>query len=337
MLVNELHLTKTHPVPGIVFRQLQGEADYPAIAEVITASYAADGIEEVVGVDEVANDYAHPVNFDPKADVILAGDANGRVVGLNRVNWRINDAGERLYWQFGHVLPEWRRKGIGRAMLDYTEERARVHAQARPLSGPSYLQGVGEDTAHGKIALFQSAGYTPARFFFLMQRRSLRDLPDAPMPPGIEFLSAAADHLRAIWDAKEEAFRDHWGYASKTEADYQQWTGNPENDLGLWVIAWDAAANQIAGVSLNMIREEDNRRYNFLRGWVNTLGVRRPWRGRGLARALLVHSLRLLRERGMTEVVLGVDSENLTGALKLYESVGFCVLNKDVLYRKVLG
>ncbi len=335
MFAGAFELTKVPAPPGVTFRRFKGEADYAAIAHIMNASNAGDQIEETTRVEDVANELAHLSNCDPADDFVFA-DADGKTVGFSRVHWRINGEGQRIYWQSGFIVPEWRREGIGSAMLGYTEGRARLHARAHPIPGASLLQGVGEDTAYGKIALFERAGYTPARYFFFMQRKDLHDLPDAPLPRGIELIPAQPEHMRAIWNAKEEAFRDHWGYASKAEADYQHWLNDPVNDLGLWQIAWDVNTNQVAGMSLNMINYDDNRQYNFLRGWVISLAVRRPWRGRGLARALLVNSLRILRERGMAEAVLAVDGENLTGALRLYEGVGFRVLNKDALYRKPL-
>ena len=79
-----------------------------------------------------------------------------------------------------------------------------------------------------------------------------------------------------------------------------------------------------------------NAAHNRLRGLVDNLGVRRPWRKRGLGRALLVASLRGLRERGQTEVALGVDAENLSGALRLYESVGFRPIDHGMVMTKAL-
>jgi ribosomal protein S18 acetylase RimI-like enzyme len=146
--------------------------------------------------------------------------------------------------------------------------------------------------------------------------------------------------MRAIWEAKNEAFRDHWGYTPRTEEDYVLWLEDPYNDLGLWKIAWardeDREEERVVGTSLNFIYPEDNVRFDFLRGEVGMLGVLCPWRGRGLGRALLVRSMQALRESGMTEVVLEVDTDNLTGALRLYEGVGFRTLSQDAIYRKPL-
>ena len=88
---------------------------------------------------------------------------------------------------------------------------------------------------------------------------------------------------------------------------------------------------------VNSIYPEDIARFGFLRGEVSALGVLRSWRKRGLGRALLIRSMHALRERGMTEVILGVDTDNLTGALRLYEGVGFRTLSQDAIYRKPLN
>ena len=322
-------------LPHLTFRPFRGEADYPALAAVQSASEAADGIEEVITVEQVANDLEHPDNCDPSQDFLLA-EVNGQTVGFTRLFWRISDSGERAYWQFGYVLPEWRRKGIGRVLLQFTEGRARAYAQTNPFAGPNYLHGMGEGLAHGKIALFESANYQIERYFFFMGRKALHDRPNAPLPAGFEYRPAQPEDLRAIWDAKEEAFRDHWGYGQKSESLYQNWLNDPRYDLSQWLVAWDTTQNKIAGVSINGVNEDDNKHFRFKRGWVYTLGVRRPYRGRGLARAMLVRGFENFRERGMTEVVLAVDAENPTGALGLYESVGFEVLDRDRLYRKKL-
>lgn len=318
-------------VPGLRFRPFQGAADFPAIAEVMNASEEADLIEETITPEQLANEYAHsPEGSDVQEDVRLV-EVAGQVVGYVYVWLSDIEGGERLYRHRGYLKPAWRRQGIGRAMWGWAETRLQAIAAARQDES-LLVQVVAEDTAYGRAALAEQHGYHPARYFYFMQRTPLEPLPEAPLPPGVELRPARPEHLRAIWEAKDEAFADHWGHLVNTEADYQRWANDPSHDLSLWQVAW--AGERVAGLSLNGVIEADNAHYGFLRGWINTLGVRRAWRGRGLARTLLVNGLQALRERGMTEAVLGVDAENLTGATRLYESVGFKVLNKDAVYRK---
>jgi mycothiol synthase len=85
------------------------------------------------------------------------------------------------------------------------------------------------------------------------------------------------------------------------------------------------------------VNAEENRRHGRQRGWVENISVRRPWRRRGLARALIARCITSLREAGMTEGALGVDTENPSGALHLYESCGFVVTKRFTVYRKPLA
>jgi ribosomal protein S18 acetylase RimI-like enzyme len=100
----------------------------------------------------------------------------------------------------------------------------------------------------------------------------------------------------------------------------------------LWRIAWDG--DEVAGQVRGFINADENARFGQKRGWVESISVRRPWRKRGLAHALIASTIDALRERGMTEGALSVDTQNVSGALRLYESVGFRPVNKSSVYRK---
>jgi len=143
----------------------------------------------------------------------------------------------------------------------------------------------------------------------------------------------AADHRR-IWDADAEAFRDHWEASVRTDDDFVQFFANPDVDTTMWQVAWDG--DEVAGSIVNTIYPEENANVGLDVGWLDHVSVRRPWRGRGLASALIVRSLRVLRERGMDHAALGVDAENPTGALGLYERFGFRRHQQWVTFRKPL-
>ena len=84
------------------------------------------------------------------------------------------------------------------------------------------------------------------------------------------------------------------------------------------------------------IDHEQNKLYDRQRGWTEFISVRQPFRRRGLARALIARSLRVQKQAGMTESALSVDSENLSGATKVYEDCGFRVVKRMTVYRKPL-
>ena len=99
-------------------------------------------------------------------------------------------------------------------------------------------------------------------------------------------------------------------------------------------MAWDTATNQVAGMVLGYILAEENEKNNRLRGYTENICVRRPYRKQGVASALIAENLRELKARGLTEAALGVDTENLTGALGVYEAMGFRPVKRFTAYRK---
>jgi ribosomal protein S18 acetylase RimI-like enzyme len=167
-----------------------------------------------------------------------------------------------------------------------------------------------------------------------MVRPNLDPVPDARMPDGLEIRPVEDDHLRPIFDAAVEAARGLWGYTEPTEADFDWFVTDPieSSDRSLWRIAWDG--DEIAGQVRAFINDDENERFGEKRGWVEHILIRAPWRRRGLARALIASSIDGLRERGMVEGALAVDVDNPSGALRLYESVGFERVSLETAYRK---
>jgi ribosomal protein S18 acetylase RimI-like enzyme len=218
-------------------------------------------------------------------------------------------------------------------MLAALETRAREAASELGPIDEAFFEASGQVADGGVPALLESAGYTAVRYGFQMVRPTLDDAPDAPMPDGLEIREVREEDLRKIWDAADEAFRDGWGYRAPTEEDYQVFLADPlSQDRSLWRVAWDG--DEVAGQVRGFINEDANRAFGRKWGWVENISVRRPWRRRGLARALMNETFKALRERGMTEGTLGVDALNPTGALRIYESIGFRPVSESRVYRK---
>jgi ribosomal protein S18 acetylase RimI-like enzyme len=318
-------------IPGLRFRHFAGPTDFPAMVEITNRSAAADGVERVTSLLEMSNFYSHPVNCDPERDLILA-EVSRNPVGYARVNWREERDGLRLYFHWAALLPEWRRRGIGAALLRACQRRLREMAAELPPAAASALTSHVAEGELGANALLRMDGYRPARYSYLMVRPTLEMIPELPLPDGLEVRPARPEHYHRVFEANEEAFQDHWGFIPRTEEDCERWLGEPATSPGLWQVAWEG--DEIAGMVLSFINTEENLAFRRRRGYTEDVCVRRPWRRRGLARALLARSLALLRERGMTEAALGVDTENPSGALQLYESLGYRPVQSWTLYRK---
>jgi len=329
-------------IPGLRFRHFRAGRDFEHMAAIVRLSAEVDGTERADTAEELEKYFAHLTNCDPYTDMIFAevDPGDGReteVIGYSRGTWRIEANGEYRYMFFIRLLPQWRRKGIGDAMLYWIEGRLREIARGHPPEVEKYFLSLAEQGETDLAALLEKNGYGPVRYGFEMVRPDLENIPDFPLPEGLEVRPVLPEHYRAIWEADTEAFRDHWGFVEPSEGDYQAWlvdatTFQPE----LWQVAWDIATNQIAGQVRTYIDHEQNKLYDRRRGWTEFISVRRPFRRHGLARALIARSLRAQKQAGMTESALGVDSENQSGATKVYEDCGFRVVKKTTIYRKPL-
>jgi mycothiol synthase len=319
--------------PGLELRAFT-EADLAPMVETFNLGSEADGIEERIGVDDLRNWLGHPSeHFDAASDVVVAV-VDDQVVGYGSTDWvDTNLDGLREYRSRGHVHPDWRRRRIGTAILAHNEARAREISARHDVDRPRVLGSWAADRRVGAVALMRDFGYQPVRYFFDMVRPTLDDIVVPPMPDGLEVRPVEGPAaLRQLFDADVEAFMDHWGGFDASDASFRQWIEQPDFDPSLFVVAWDG--DEITGGVQNIINAHENAALNRKRGLLDSVFVRRPWRRRGLASALVGRSLVALRDRGMTSAWLGVDADNPLGALGVYERAGFAVEMRATGYRK---
>ena len=223
---------------------------------------------------------------------------------------------------------------IGTAVLAWIEERAAQVAATDGRAGRPELETWIDETQLEAVELLERHGYRIGRYGVLMAHDLTAPIEPLELPDGLEIRPVEPAQHRQIWDADTEAFRDHWNSAERTEADYQGWFAEPELDTSLWRVAW--AGDVVAGVVMTSVWAAENEALGIRRGWLDHVSVRRPWRRRGLASALIVEALVGLRSAGLTEAFLGADAENVTGAVRVYERVGFRRQKTIVKYRKAL-
>lgn len=320
-------------IRGLVIRGYAGEADLQEVVRLRNAEWAADGVSERTTIAEMRAWWGNPSEqFDPSRDVSLV-ELDGRPVAVAQRDWIDATDGVREYRSRCWVDPAVRRRGIGTMLLERNEDRRRALADTHETERPKMLGMHTADANAGAAALASRFGYEPARWFADMERSLLQPLPRIPaLPDGIEVRPASADDARRIWDADLDAFRDHWGGWDASEASFRRWVESPEFQPEIAVVAWDG--REIAGAVLNAIYPDENAELGVSRGWLDSVFTRRPWRRRGLARALIVRSLHLLRDRGMEAAALGVDADNPSGAFTLYESSGFVATERFTAWRK---
>ncbi|MFL5681442.1 MAG: GNAT family N-acetyltransferase [Chloroflexota bacterium] len=317
-------------IPGLAFRRFRDDRDYEAIADVISTANLNDGIDEVPDAATLKAEYEHAAGVDVRLDLVVA-EVDGRVVAVVLNNRQVRDE-TAVYASYGDVLPEYRRRGLGRALLRHAERRSREVAATHPQDTKREYGSWISERKGGAKELLESEGYRAVRFGFEMERSLHDPLPNAPLPDGLEIRPVDEQLLRQIVEAENEAFRDHWGHVERTEEDFQGLLASPNLDLSLWRVAWDG--DEVAGVIQVTVWKHENEVLGVKRGWLERVSVRRPWRRRGLASALIVSTFEGLRDAGMDGAFLGVDAENPTGALQLYEALGFRVRDRGMTYRK---
>jgi ribosomal protein S18 acetylase RimI-like enzyme len=330
----QVNLADAPAIPGLTYRYFQGPEDYPAMLLVNNGSKIADGMEyDLHTLETLRGVYENSSNHDLYQDQLLA-EVDGQLVAYNRIFWDTELDGTRVSYHVGFVLPEWRGRGLGRSLIGWAEARSRRVYAAAGGAAPTALSADVNNSQTGLIGLLEALDYSPVRYGYHMETPDLDHIPDGPLPDGIEIRPVQPDQYRAIWEAHVEAFRDHWGATETAEEDFDKWANHPLNQPDLWVVAWEG--DQVAGSILNYINHEYNTRFGRTLGFTENISVRRAWRRRGLARAMLAHSMALHKAQGMTQTGLGVDTENPSGALRLYESMGYRVLSQETVYRKSL-
>ncbi len=331
MKIKNIIIDETPNIKGLRFRSFQGEEDFPHMVSIIDAASQADGEERATTLDDIKNDYQHLTNSDPYQDLLIA-EIYGEPAAYSRVEWFQEEyPNDLIYTHFTHIKPAWRNQGLEKAMLQWSEEQLRIISKDHPKSPRHFFQTFSGDFKPDFNRILESNGYHAERFFFQMIR-PLDNIPEANLHEGIEVCPVKKQQIRQIWDAHIEAFRDHWGFAEPEEKEYEGYLKSKYCQPEYWQIAWEG--DQVVGGVLNYVDHDENKKYDRKRGYTEDIFTLRPWRRQGIATALIVKSMQMHKDNGMTEVALGVDTKNPNGALELYQNLGYQKTKTWITFRK---
>lgn len=231
----------------------------------------------------------------------------------------------------GYVHPAYAGRGLGSTLLDLMEARAAEIEPTLPENTRLVLANSIIANSAASRALFEARGYSLTRVYFNMEI-AFAEEPAAPIcPTGIEIRACdgSRDDIRQAYEVIEEAFQDHFMHTPHTFEEWQQFMVREDFDPSLWFLAMDG--DTTVGAILCQVRDQEADL-----GVIPRLAVLPSWRKRGLGTALLHHAFGVFYRRGFKRVILGVDSQSLTGAQRLYEQVGMRVAMRIGRYEKEL-
>lgn len=303
------------------------EEDLPAVVDMLHAVDQANGTIPWVMLSHLQSVLNEP-NLDREKDTFIV-EAAGRVVAY--ADCGVNPLTGQGQAACG-VHPDFKAQGIGTYLIEQTEQRIRDKANAE--AAPETPISVRRHTIHlnhSAVQLFAQQGYRHVRDYYAMNIALDQPFEVPPLPDGLELRPFNAERdTHAVYETHQETFQDHWDFQRDL---FEEWEHHmlkaPHTDTSLWLIAY--ANDEIAGIALSSAYGVGS-----TVGWVDALGVRRPWRKRGLGTALLRRSFARLQARGFTEARLSVDAASLTNAAALYERAGMHVLRRLGAYHKML-
>jgi mycothiol synthase len=296
-------------------------SDLAAVVDLVNARSVGLVGEPRIEETEMRGEWEMPgFELGTATQAVLASD--GKLVGYAV----LGDSAPHVRLRAGvHVHPEYWGQGIGTFLGRWAEKRARQAVPLAPEGVRVVLHQTVPNSDAAACSLLQAWDYQLVRRFFLMAIDMDEPPPEPSLPEGITIRPfVRATEAEALVYATLDAFKDHWGYVEMPfEEVLDEWVhwmdDDPSFDESLWLVA--VAGDEIVGCSICYDVTGEGPHV----GKVETLGVRYPWRRRGIASALLRHSFVELYRRDRTRVTLGVDTQSLTGALRLYEKAGMHV------------
>ena len=321
---------------GYSARPYRGQTDHAAMALVLDAYRRHHGVPERAGVEQIDHAFTGVVAADVALELAIV-ECDGDVVAYCHPRPIPRDGGRADLVVWAPTAPDHIGRELFDAMLAAQHDHLRGHADPAATTrwrGRASHRGPGSAPV-GEAAWFEAHGYAATHWDASLRRPHLDDIPDLPLPDDIEVRPVRPDEIRTIVEEHHEAFRGEWDFAEAGPDDIDDILVDPVIDHTLWQVAWQG--DTVVGQVKPYIDHAENAERGYRRGYAEYISTHHDHRNRGIAGALLARALVALRDRGMTEAVLGVDVHNPGGAFHLYRKLGFEVTGYEAYYTRPFG
>ncbi|MEG3859991.1 GNAT family N-acetyltransferase [Microcoleus sp. herbarium12] len=315
---------------SVSIRPYAGESDLEAIADLINTCEAVDRLDEGTSIWELQQEFNQP-SLDVARDIRLWEDAEGKLIAFAQLS--ISEPGEVIDgWLWFRVRPDARSGDVEAASVAWGEMRMREVASLRGACVKLRSWARPQDT--DRISVLTNCGFRVDRYFCRMARSLSEPIPEPQFPEGFELRQFPGEEDAEAWvEMFNQSFIDHWNHHDLTVEKFKYDFAKPgyRKDLDLIAVAADGT---FAAFCYGEISKEECDRTGRNEGWITVLGTRRGFRKIGLGRAMLLAILQRLKAAGVETAILGVDTANPCGALRLYESAGFHKIRDSISYVK---
>lgn len=314
----------------VTSRSYAGKSDLEAIAHFLNNCEAIDPPEEWPSLSEIRIQFEAPPNsVDRDRDLRLWEDTTtGQLSAC--AGLMIPELGEELgAFLWFRIHPKARYSILQREIFPWAEARMRQVAQERNVA-VKLLCGARNDL-RDRIRAIENYGFKTDRYFITMARNLAEPLPNPQLPDGFTLTQGGQQNPQAWVELLNQTFANHWNHHNMTveqvHHEITQAYYNPKLDLV--AIGPDG---KFAAFCYGQIKPSANN--HTMQGWINILGTHPDFRNLGMGKAILIAGMHQLKAEGMDTAMLYVDADNLCGALRLYQFVGFESVSSQIAYSK---
>jgi len=328
-------LPKPDEFPEFTWRDARFE-DATAIQKLSVAAVNIDGLDGPQPIEEIEQVFGI-MGDDAPTDTLLALDENEHVMAMAFVFIMPPSEDERLVRLGGSVHVDYRGCGIGDYLMRWMEARARQKLAGIDDGLPQRASTNCRDHLTDRISLFERHGFQAVRYYYKMKRDLTAPIPEKTLLPELTLTPWTPDLDLAMLAAYNDSFRDHFAFAPFTPDIWKQIVcEGPHFRSDLTYLAMNDDG-QVVGYLITDVDESRNAVRDKSEATMEQIGVIRGWRKQGIASALMVEAMRAYREASFDYAALGVDTENPSGALQLYENLGFESVRRGIAFSKSLN